>query len=74
MRQIHGHRMNRIEGLLLDVEIISKIKNRKFKQLTRYYDYLDKNVAEQPEETDPALQALSKVDQLKVKYKTIHSK
>ncbi len=66
--------MNMIEELLLDDEIISKIKNRKFKQVTRYYDYLDKNVAEQPEEIDPALQALSKVEQLKVKYKKIHSK
>ncbi|EXB47332.1 phage integrase family protein [Acinetobacter baumannii 146457] len=63
--------MNMIEDLLLDDEIISKIKNRKFKKVTRYYDYLDKNVTGQPEEIEDALKALSKVEQLQAKYRKV---
>lgn len=61
--------MNMIEDLLLDDEIISKIKNRTFKKITRHHDYLEKSVAENPVDIDDALKSLSKVEQLKVKFK-----
>ncbi|ENX57668.1 MULTISPECIES: integrase family protein [Acinetobacter] len=61
--------MNMIEDLLLDDEIISSIKNRKFKKITRHLDYLEKSVAENPVEIDDALKALSKVEQLKARLK-----
>lgn len=61
--------MNMIEDLLLDDEIISNIKNRKFKQITRYFDYFDKSVSEIPIEIDDAMKALTKVEQLKIRFK-----
>ena len=61
--------MNMIEDLLLDDEIISSIKNRKFKKITRHHDYLEKSVSENPVEIDDTLRALSKVEQLKVRFK-----
>jgi integrase len=61
--------MNMIEDLLLDDEIISNIKNRKFKKITRHHDYLEKSVSENPIEIDDALKALSKVEQLKARLR-----
>ncbi|NNP70370.1 integrase family protein [Acinetobacter sp. Ac_5812] len=61
--------MNMIEDLLLDDQIISNIKNRQFKKITRHLDYLEKSVAENPVEIDDALKALSKVEQLKSRLK-----
>ncbi|WP_327436660.1 hypothetical protein [Acinetobacter junii] len=61
--------MNMIEDLLLDDEIISSIKNRKFKKIIRHHDYLKKSVSENPVEIDDTLRALSKVEQLKVRFK-----
>ncbi|MCH7381354.1 integrase family protein [Acinetobacter higginsii] len=62
--------MNMIEDLLLDEEIILNIKNRKFKKITRYMDYLDKSVAENPTEINDSLKALSKVEQLRARLKS----
>ena len=61
--------MNMIEDLLLDDEIVSNIRNRKFKQITRYFDYFDKSVSEIPIEIDDAMKALTKVEQLKIRFK-----
>lgn len=61
--------MNMIEDLLLDEEIIANITNRQFKKITRHHDYLEKSVAATPIEIDDALKALSKVEQLKARFK-----